>query len=82
MVKALTADQVRALPASVPVRDAARALGIGEDLAYDLIASKQWPTHVLKLGRAYRITRSSLLAVLEIPEFPETSDEPESHTGS
>ena len=74
MSRALTADEVRALPAVLDLPTAARALGIGRDLAYRLADSGAFPVPVMRLGRYLRVTRASLLVLLGIAEFvPSTS---------
>ena len=61
----LTLDQVRKLPATCSVEDAAAALGIGRATAYDLIAAGKFPARVLPVGRAMKVVTASLLELLE-----------------
>jgi hypothetical protein len=63
-----TADQIREWPATVDVPTAGSALGLGRDASYGLARQGQLPFPVLPLGRALRVTRSSILAALGIPE--------------
>ena len=63
--KTLTLDQVRKLPATCRVEDAAAALGIGRATAYDLINAGKFPARVLPVGRRMMIVTASLLALLE-----------------
>ena len=64
-----TADEIRAWPATVDVPTAGSALGLGRDASYDLARQGRLPFPVLPLGRALRVTRSSILNVLGIPEI-------------
>lgn len=67
--KALTAQEVRNLPAMPAALTAFAALGISSDLGYQLIRDGEFPIEVIKLGaRALRVRRSELLDFLGIPE--------------
>jgi predicted DNA-binding transcriptional regulator AlpA len=69
----MTADEVRALPVSVDLPTAARALGLGRTAAYELVRSGAWPTPVLRLGRLIKVPRADLLALLGLAEVPQPS---------
>lgn len=80
--KALTVAEVYALPAMATAKDAFAAIGISQELGYELIRTKQFPINTVPLGRAIRVRRSDLLAFLglgndETPggATPEASDE-------
>lgn len=47
-----------ALPVTVDVLTAAKALGIGRTLAHDLIRRDQFPCRVLRIGTRYRVPTS------------------------
>jgi hypothetical protein len=64
----MTPAEVRALPVTVDVPTAGRALGLGRDGAYRAAADGTLPVPVLRLGRRLRVTRASLLAALGIPD--------------
>lgn len=67
--KALTAQEVRALPAMPAAQAAFAALGISNDLGYQLIRHGEFPVEVIKLGaRALRVRRSDLLNFLGLAE--------------
>lgn len=53
------------LPAMVDVPTAARVLGIGRALAYDLVRSGGWPTPVVRMGKLIRIPTACLQRVLD-----------------
>lgn len=62
----LTIDEVRALPAAVDFATACRALGIGLTTGRTMLARDAFPVTVHRWGiRAYRVTRASLLELLE-----------------
>jgi predicted DNA-binding transcriptional regulator AlpA len=53
-----------ALPPVLDVPDAAKLLGIGRTLAYELIRTGQWPTPTLRIGRLIKIPTQPLLDLL------------------
>ena len=67
--RAVTAAEVVALAAATTTTDvptAARALGLGTNLAYESIARGDFPCRVLRLGRKLRVPTAGLLDVLGI----------------
>jgi hypothetical protein len=52
------------LPAVLDVPQAARLLGIGRTLAYELVRTDQWPTPVLRVGRLIKIPSRPLIELL------------------
>jgi len=65
---AMTRDELLALPVSFDLKVAARALGIGRTLAYDMAKRDKFPVRVLRLGNRYRVTRADLLRVLGVAD--------------
>jgi len=63
---ALTIDELRALPATIDLPTAARALGLGRTKAYDLAKRGQFPCRLLRIGGAYRIPTAELLRYVGI----------------
>ncbi|MEU6781443.1 DNA-binding protein [Nonomuraea angiospora] len=63
----MTEDELRALPVSVPLVDAGRALCMGRTKAHDLARKDQFPCRVLRLGGAYVVPKPALLEVLGFP---------------
>jgi predicted DNA-binding transcriptional regulator AlpA len=59
-------DELLALPATVSVVTAARALGIGHNKAYELIKSGAFPVPTIPLGSTVRIPTASLWEVLGV----------------
>jgi predicted site-specific integrase-resolvase len=43
---------------------AARLLGIGRTLAYELVRTGQWPTPVIRVGRLIKVPTQPLLELL------------------
>jgi predicted DNA-binding transcriptional regulator AlpA len=65
----MTRDELAALPTVLDVPTAAKVLGIGRSLAYDLVRRDDWPTPVLHVGKLIKIPSAPLLALLsEQPE--------------
>jgi hypothetical protein len=60
----LTLDELRALPATIDLPTAARALGLGRTKAYELAKRDQFPCCVLRIGGTYRIPTAELLRCL------------------
>src|SRR4051812_28703114 len=65
-VTALTRSELLALPATVDIPTAAKALSIGRTLAYQLARAGRFPVPVLRLGSRYRVPSSGLLAALGV----------------
>ncbi len=53
-----------ALPAVLDVPQAARLLGIGRTLAYELVRTDQWPTPVIRVGRLIKIPCEPLIELM------------------
>lgn len=66
--KGLTPDEIRALPAAVPIPKAGECFGLGKSTSYELAHSGQFPVPVLPLGKGFRVTRASILAKLGIED--------------
>jgi predicted DNA-binding transcriptional regulator AlpA len=60
----MTRDELAALPPVLDVPTAAKVLGIGRSLAYDLVRRGDWPTPVLHVGKLIKIPSAPLLALL------------------
>lgn len=71
----MTRDELAALPPVLDVPTAAKVLGIGRSLAYDLVRRGDWPTPVLRVGKLIKIPSAPLLALLrEQPEVAPQAD--------
>jgi len=62
----ITITQLRAMPATVDLLTAARALGLGRTKAYELAKHGQFPCRVIRIGEIYRIPTAGLLELLGI----------------
>lgn len=52
------------LPPVLDVPQAARLLGIGRTLAYELVRTNHWPTPVIRMGRLIRIPSGPLIELM------------------
>jgi hypothetical protein len=66
----MTRDDLLALPATIDLLTAARALGIGRNQAYDLASRGEFPCRVLKLGKRYKVVTEELLRHLGVDRGP------------
>ena len=57
-------EAVRGLGATTDVETAARILGIGRTLAFDLIRTDRFPVRLLRLGRRIRVPVEDLVRYL------------------
>ncbi len=64
--KAMTLDELLALPVAVDLVTAGRAWGLGRTKAHELARAGAFPCPVQRLGNAYRVTRADLLRSLGI----------------
>lgn len=60
----LTKDDVLALPPSVDLPTACKALGIGKATGYRLVAAGDFPCPVVRLGKAIRVPAAGIHRVL------------------
>jgi hypothetical protein len=70
----LTIAQVCALPATVNLMTAARALGLGRTKAYELVRGNEFPCRVHKIGDTYMVPTADLLAYMGVT--PSADDSP------
>ncbi len=59
---------VRPQPAVVDLVTAARMLGIGRTVAYQLVRRGEWPTPVLRLGHQIKVPSAPLLELLGLSQ--------------
>ncbi len=62
-----------ALPPMLTVPQAARVLGIGRTLAYELIRTDAWPTPVIRAGKLIKVPTAPLLGLLATGRLPGAS---------
>jgi hypothetical protein len=75
-VRALTTEELLALPAVIDLDTANRALAIGRSTGYVLAKHGRYPVKVLRLGNAYRVVTADLLRLLGLERR-----QPMSHQG-
>ncbi len=66
----MSPEDVRSLPVVVDLPTAAKALGVGRYVAYEMVRQDKWPTPVIRVGRHIRVPRAALLEVLGIVDNP------------
>ena len=66
MARAMSRAQLLALPPSVDLMTAGRALGIGRTKVYELARAGELPITVLRLGSSYRVVTADLLRLLGV----------------
>jgi predicted DNA-binding transcriptional regulator AlpA len=65
-VKQMSQDELLALPTTVSVETAARAIGLGRTRAYELARRGQFPCKVVRIGASYRVVTADLRRLLGI----------------
>jgi hypothetical protein len=69
----MTKAEVLALPVSMPLESANRAIGIGRTRGYAMAKAGAYPIEVLRVGQAYRCRRADLLRYLGIAQSGRTN---------
>jgi Helix-turn-helix domain len=64
MTHEMTLAELLALPVSVDLETAGRALGMGRTKAHELARQQEFPCRVLRVGKKYRVPRSALFEAL------------------
>ncbi|GAA1711043.1 helix-turn-helix domain-containing protein [Kribbella yunnanensis] len=62
--RGLTRAELFALPVTVDVATAARALGLGRSTGYELVRRGKFPCRVLQVGSSYRVPTAELMRIL------------------
>ena len=75
-------DDLATLPPLVDVPTAARVLGIGRSLAYDLVRRDQWPTPVLRVGKLIKIPTAPLVVLINNGTPSTAANETARHGGT
>lgn len=66
----MTEEELRRLPPLLTVPVAARVLGVGRTVAYELVRRGEWPTPVIRVGHQIRVPRAPLIALLGLSTAP------------
>lgn len=77
----MTPSELLALPPTVDLPTAGRAIGIGRNQAYQLASRGEFPCRVLKLGTRYKVVTSELLELLSVGGNGRRADEASSPEG-
>ena len=62
----MTRAELLALPATVDIETASRALGLGRSTGYERARRGEFPCRVLRIGSTYRVPTAELLRLLGI----------------
>lgn len=65
--------EVLALPVTVDLETAGRALALGRTTSYQQAKAGTFPVPVLRVGTQYRVARAELLRILGIVDAPAAS---------
>lgn len=79
--RALTSDELLALPAVIDLDTANRSLMIGRSTGYGLAKQGRYPVKVLRLGNAYRVVTADLLNLLGLERRPSDGGQSEARGG-
>jgi predicted DNA-binding transcriptional regulator AlpA len=72
----MTRAELLALPVTVDIGAAARALGLGRSTGYELARRREFPCRVLRVGSSYRVPTADLLRVLGVTPEDQDSEPP------
>lgn len=70
----MTEEEVLALPVSFPLVTAGRAFGLGRTKAHELARDDDFPCRVMRIGKAYRVTKADLLRSLGLDLDPRQTE--------
>ena len=62
----MSQDELLALPTTISVETAARAIGLGRTRAYELARRGEFPCKVIRIGASYRVVTVDLRRLLGI----------------
>ena len=64
--RTMTRAELFALPVTVDIDTASRALGLSRSTGYELARRREFPCRVLRVGSSYRVPTADLLRVLGV----------------
>ncbi|MEU4820482.1 DNA-binding protein [Actinomadura sp. NPDC023710] len=64
----MTHEELAALPTTITIGTAARALGLGRTRAYQLARENRFPCKVIRIGTTYRVVTADLQRHLSVSE--------------
>ena len=68
----LSIAQVQALPASVDLATAGRAIGIGRSTAFDLVKKDEFPLELFRVGKQWKCRKTDICSLLNVTPEPNT----------
>ncbi|GAB3544360.1 helix-turn-helix domain-containing protein [Arthrobacter tumbae] len=71
----MTSEEVLALPPSMDLEAACKALGISRVTGYRLVKAGEFPCPVVRLGRVIRVPKPGLLRVLGLDQSQPISND-------
>jgi excisionase family DNA binding protein len=66
MATGMTLVELLAMPVTVDIGTAARALGLGRSTGYELARRGEFPCRVLHVGSSYRVPTAELMRLLGV----------------
>jgi excisionase family DNA binding protein len=66
MKSGMTLAELLAMPVTVDIGTAARALGLGRSTGYELARRGEFPCRVLHVGSSYRVPAAELMRLLGV----------------
>jgi predicted DNA-binding transcriptional regulator AlpA len=66
MTAVASLSELTQLPPTLDLVEAARLLGIGRTLAYEMVREETWPTPIIRAGRKIRVPSTPLLGLLGV----------------
>jgi len=72
----MSLSELLAMPVTVDIGTAARALGLGRSTGYELARRGEFPCRVLRVGSSYRVPTAELLRLLGVDPISQPKTRP------
>jgi len=66
MTAVASLSELTQLPPTLDLVEAARLLGLGRTLAYEMVGDETWPTPIIRAGRKISVPSTPLLGLLGV----------------
>lgn len=76
MTDGMSLSELLAMPVTVDIGTAARALGLGRSTGYELTRRGEFPCRVLRVGSSYRVPTAELLRLLGVDPISQPKTRP------
>ena len=76
MSDGMSLSELLAMPVTVDIGTAARALGLGRSTGYELARRGEFPCRVLRVGSSYRVPTAELLRLLGVDPISQPKTRP------